>query len=128
MRYCFGCGAGGDVIRLVMLATHSTFPRALEALAAQYCVPLPQNTPTASLNLEDVLAAATEHFKGRLQGPLGSQARHHLLVTRQLPQHVLDRFHVGYAADSQFDLVNELSSSSPWRNPFLRHRRTNQAQ
>jgi DNA primase len=39
--YCFGCGSGGDAIKLHMLTTGDDFPAAMESLAARYGVPLP---------------------------------------------------------------------------------------
>ena len=39
--YCFGCGAGGDAIKLHMLTTGDDFPAAIEALAMRYGIPLP---------------------------------------------------------------------------------------
>src|SRR5947208_14163492 len=39
--YCFGCGAGGDAIRLHMLTTGEDFPEAIESLAGRYGIPLP---------------------------------------------------------------------------------------
>ncbi len=44
--YCFGCGAGGDAIKLHMLASGDDFPAAIEALAMRYGIPLPSRTET----------------------------------------------------------------------------------
>ena len=45
--YCFGCGQGGDAIRLHMLLTGDDFPAAIEALARRYGVPLPKRQARA---------------------------------------------------------------------------------
>ena len=37
--YCFGCGAGGDAIKLHMLTTGDDFPAAIENLAGRYGIP-----------------------------------------------------------------------------------------
>jgi len=37
---CFGCGAGGDAIKLHMLLTGDDFPAAMEALASRFGVPI----------------------------------------------------------------------------------------
>ena len=42
--YCFGCGAGGDAIKLHMLTTGDDFPAAIEVLAMRYGIPLPSRT------------------------------------------------------------------------------------
>ena len=36
--YCFGCGAGGDVITFIKKAENLDYPSAVEFLAAQTCV------------------------------------------------------------------------------------------
>ena len=37
--YCFGCGAGGDAIKLHMLLAGDDFPAAIESLALRYGIP-----------------------------------------------------------------------------------------
>ena len=46
MYYCFGCGAGGNVITFLMEYENYTFPEALKALADRAGVELPQKEPT----------------------------------------------------------------------------------
>ena len=42
MYYCFGCGAGGNVITFVMEYENYTFPEALKYLADRAGISLPQ--------------------------------------------------------------------------------------
>src|ERR1700730_18318063 len=60
--YCFGCGAGGDAIKLHMLPTGDDFPAAIEALATRYGIPLPRRAERAGgrpeRDLEGALSAA----------------------------------------------------------------------
>ena len=42
MYYCFGCGAGGNVLTFVMEYENYTFPEALEVLANRIGVELPK--------------------------------------------------------------------------------------
>ena len=42
MYYCFGCGAGGNVITFLMEYENYTFPEALEVLANRIGVELPK--------------------------------------------------------------------------------------
>src|SRR5580704_570621 len=60
--YCFGCGAGGDAIKLHMLATGDDFPAAIENLAQRYGIPLPSRAVRAGApperDLEGALGAA----------------------------------------------------------------------
>ncbi len=43
--HCFGCGADGDVIGFVMRADGLSFPEAIERLAADAGLEVPQQTP-----------------------------------------------------------------------------------
>src|SRR6187399_722471 len=76
LYYCFGCGKGGDAIRLYMELAGDDFPAAIEALARRFGVPV----PTAPVNrsrggkveeerdLEAVLEAAGVRFREALEG------------------------------------------------------------
>src|SRR6266446_1857995 len=39
--YCFGCGAGGDIFKFLMLYEKMEFPEALRTLAVRYGIPIP---------------------------------------------------------------------------------------
>ena len=41
LYYCFGCGKGGDAIKLHMELTGDDFPAAMESLARRFGVPIP---------------------------------------------------------------------------------------
>jgi DNA primase len=43
--HCFGCGAHGDIIGFTMRHDHLSFPEAVETLAAQAGLAVPQDTP-----------------------------------------------------------------------------------
>ena len=43
--HCFGCGAHGDVVGFVMRADGLAFPEAVERLAEQAGLPVPQSSP-----------------------------------------------------------------------------------
>ena len=47
MYYCFGCGAGGNVITFLMEYENYTFPEALEVLANRIGVELPKQELSA---------------------------------------------------------------------------------
>jgi len=68
--YCFGCGQGGDAIKLHMLLSGDDFPAAIESLARRFGVPLP-TAPTrrggAERDLEPVLAEAAAFFARELE-------------------------------------------------------------
>jgi DNA primase len=103
---CFGCGAGGDGIKLHMLLTGDDFPAAMESLAQRFGVPLP--APAAShrggrggraeegVDAERVLEAAAAWFREQL---LRSEPTRRYLEQRRIPPELVERYGLGYAPD-----------------------------
>jgi DNA primase len=115
--YCFGCGAGGDAIKLHMLTTGDDFPAAIESLAARYGVPLPtrvERRPGAGKAVErDVdgaLQAAAAFFTAQL-------AKHafprEYLENRRVPAGLVERFGLGYAPEGWRNLIQALHPAVP---------------
>ncbi len=112
--YCFGCGKGGDAIKLHMLVTGDDFPAAVESLAQRYGIPLPTRLEKVGARRErDVggaLDAAVKFFAEQLQKwPLPKQ----YLAKRQIPQELIERFGMGYAPDGWRNLVQALHPRLP---------------
>ncbi|HYL06236.1 MAG TPA: CHC2 zinc finger domain-containing protein, partial [Thermoanaerobaculia bacterium] len=99
--YCFGCGAGGDAIKLHMLTTNDDFPSAIEALAQRYGIPLPSRAVraggTPERDLEGALQAAARFFAEQLRKSAVAQR---YLAGRRVPPELVERFGLGYAPDS----------------------------
>src|SRR5436305_1339270 len=100
--YCFGCGQGGDAIKLHMLTTGDDFPAAIESLAGRFGIPLPRRDRHAAREGRDgregrdiggALAAAAEYFADQLKR--SSFARDYL-AQRQIPAELISRFGLGY--------------------------------
>jgi DNA primase len=115
--YCFGCGAGGDAIKLHMLATGDDFPAAIEALATRYGIPLPSRETKAGLrgarterDLEGALQAAAEFFTEQLRR---SSFALGYLEKRRIPPELIGRFGLGYAPDGWRNLVQALQARVP---------------
>ena len=47
MYYCFGCGAGGNVISFIMQYENLTFPEAVQTLAKRSGISLPEQEMTS---------------------------------------------------------------------------------
>lgn len=112
--YCFGCGAGGDAIRLYMLTSGEDFPAAIESLALRYGIPLPSKDSRRQRgeerDLHGALQAADEFFRNQLANtdfPL------RYLEERQIPQRQVERFGLGFAPDGWENLLRALSGSIP---------------
>jgi DNA primase len=109
--YCFGCGAGGDAIKLHMLSTGDDFPAAIESLATRYGIPLPSRETKAGSrterDLEGALQAAQAFFTDQLRK--SSFAREYL-EKRRIPPELIERFGLGYAPDAWRTLIPALQA------------------
>lgn len=114
--YCFGCGAGGDAIKLHMLVTGDDFPAAIEALAMRYGIPLPSRAEARftggrpERDLEGALTAAAAFFTDQLGK--SSFAREYL-ERRRIPKELVERFGLGYAPDGFENLIQALHPRIP---------------
>ena len=115
--YCFGCGVGGDAIKLHMLATGDDFAEAIEALALRYAIPLPAASEARAAKEDRGLAlaleAAHEFFRKALQAAKSPRA---YLAERQIPEALSERFGLGYAPDAWRDLATALERRIPQRD------------
>ncbi|HEV8582205.1 MAG TPA: DNA primase [Thermoanaerobaculia bacterium] len=114
--YCFGCGAGGDAIKLHMLTSGDDFPAAIEALAMRYGIPLPSRAEARftggrpERDIEGALQAAAEFFADQLRK--SSFARQYL-EKRRIPPELIERFGLGYAPDGFRNLLPALHPRVP---------------
>ncbi len=112
--YCFGCGQGGDAIRLHQSLSGDDFPAAIEALARRYGIPLPKASEPRrgprEPDLERVLEAAAGFFQARLRE---SPRLLDYLERRKIPAELIERFGVGFAPDGWRNLVGALGPRFP---------------
>lgn len=117
--YCFGCGAGGDAIKLHMLLTGDDFTSAMESLARRYGIALPppvtRRTPSGGevRDLEAVLDAAQQFFVKELSSAGEPQV---YLERRKIPVELKERFGLGYAPADWRRLVQSLNPRFPLRD------------
>ena len=100
--YCFGCGQGGDAIKLFMQLSGDDFPSAIESLAGRYGIPLPARAPRSGggrdeLDVQGALEAAQEFFRKQLDG---ASAVRRYLEKRRVSQELIDRYGIGFAPDA----------------------------
>jgi DNA primase len=109
--YCFGCGAGGDVFKFLMLHEKWEFPEALRSLARRYGVTLPIYTGSGGGERQKVLLVnrrALEYFRERLQRPCGENARKYL-ISRGIRPETIEMFMIGYAPEGWQGLKDHLA-------------------
>ncbi len=110
--YCFGCGAGGDVITFIMKSENLTYVQAVEFLAKRAGITIPQ-TPEEEregVRREKLLAmnrdAARFFHKSLRDEKIGAEAREYIYGKRALPSAIVSRFGIGYAPNS-FNALGE---------------------
>ena len=116
--HCFGCGAHGDAIGFVMRADNLDFIEAVERLAAEAGLQVPQQTPqereraTRQKTLIEALAAAAAFYEAQLWAPGGGRARDYL-ARRGLDDETIGRFRLGWAPDDRQALRRALGRDYP---------------
>jgi DNA primase len=114
---CFGCGAGGDAFKWLTETEGLTFREAIERLAGEAGVELPQWSADDEAreaqrkSLYDVVELACAFFEGQLGTSRGAAARTYL-TSRGLDEATARTFRLGYAPDSQNALIQHLLAKS----------------
>lgn len=112
--YCFGCGAGGDAIKLHMLASGDDFPAAIEALAQRYGIPLPRVAEGPAAKRERGVASALEAAHEFFRQSLARTALPRSYLTeRRISEGLIERFGLGYAPDGWRGLLEALDRKVP---------------
>ncbi len=102
MYYCFGCGAGGNVITFLMQYENYTFQEALQALAQRAGIELPKQEMSEGARREadrrarilEVNKAAAKYFYAQLRMEQGQNALQYF-VKRGLAPETLKKFGLG---------------------------------
>src|SRR5437667_10415643 len=116
--HCFGCGAHGDAIGYLMRAENLDFIEAIERLAAEAGLAVPQQTPQdreraqRQKTLLEALAAAAKFYEARLWSPAGTRAREYLMA-RGLDEETIRHFRLGWAPDDRQALRRALGGDFP---------------
>ncbi|MFH5924861.1 DNA primase [Roseomonas xinghualingensis] len=111
--HCFGCGAHGDAIGFTMQTEGLPFRDAVERLAGEAGLEVPQESPrqvareARARDLHDVLQVAAEAMHRRLFSPEGRQALDYL-KNRGLTDETIARFGLGWSGSGRGALAAEL--------------------
>lgn len=109
--YCFGCGAGGDVISFIMRAENLEYREALEFLAKRAGIALPddgaaQRTGVSRKRLYEMNTAAAKFFRKALFESSEAGIAREYLTNRGLSQPIIKRFGLGFA-DGSFNSLRD---------------------
>ena len=102
--HCFGCGAHGSAFDFVMETEGLNFREAVEKLASEVGMQVPQDSPEERQRAErkntlfDVVEAACQHYEQALRRPEGAHALEYLRG-RGLSEQTIAKFRLGFAAD-----------------------------
>ncbi|MGE0450038.1 MAG: DNA primase [Vicinamibacterales bacterium] len=115
--HCFGCQAGGDVIKFVELHEKLAFPEAVRLLAQKAGLSLPEaaggeeSRQDAGLreSLLKIHELALGYFQEQLASPAGARARQ-LLTERGLPPKTVEALGLGFAPGVRDGLETRLSA------------------
>lgn len=113
--YCFGCHEGGSAIDFLMKVERLSFPEAVEKLAREAGMRLPEKDPAAAAReakrktLTDATEAAVKLFREELFGPRGGEARDYL-AQRGLKAETVERFEIGLAPRRGADALAALQA------------------
>ena len=117
--HCFGCGAHGTAIGFLMEYDHLSFPEAVEELATQVGLTLPQTAgfqPAPDLRpLYEVLDQAARWYRRQLQRHPQRQKALDYLQGRGLSPQIAETFQLGYAPPGWRNLLDALGKSSEQR-------------
>lgn len=115
MYYCFGCGAGGNVITFLQQYENASFQEAVKMLADRAGIKLPEakyseaarDKENHRARLLAVNKEAAKYFYYQLRAPQGKQGLTYL-KNRQLSEETIHKFGLGFANKTSDDLSRYL--------------------
>jgi len=112
--YCFGCGAGGDVITFVMKMENVDYMTAIEHLAARAGLTIPEDPKNAVMRVNkdryfEMNKLAARFFYDSLIDPKNDDALKYI-TSRGITLQTIKRFGIGYADTSWDSLTGYLMS------------------
>ena len=113
--YCFGCQAKGDAVTFVKETENVGFIEAVEILAREAGMPMPERDARAAqvadrrVKLAEAVEAAIQHYRLMLKGGGGGSAREYL-ARRKLSEAAQDRWQLGFAPDHRTGLLQALTA------------------
>ncbi len=100
--HCFGCGAHGDAIEFLKAKSGLSFPEAVEQLAGEAGMGVPQQRPEdcvrdqQAASLSTALEECAKWYQAQLMAAVGREAKAYV-DKRGLKQGTIERFRLGYA-------------------------------
>ena len=111
--YCFGCHAKGDAVTFVKETENVGFMEAVEILAREAGMPMPERDPVAAersdhrTELSAVMEEAFKWFRLQLKTSAAAEARAYV-AKRGLSEAAQDRWEIGFAPDGWHNLQSAM--------------------
>ena len=111
--YCFGCHAKGDAISFVKETENVNFIEAVEILAKEAGLQMPEQDPQAKEKssyrdeLFKIMDLSVRFYQRSLSSAKGARAREYI-DSRKLTSEIVDEFELGFAANSRTELFDYL--------------------
>lgn len=111
--YCFGCGAGGDVITFIRLIENLDYIESVKLLAQRAGIPMPEEARDQSAELKqrllEINREAARFYRDVLLSEKGTEGRQYL-SERRLSENTVRKYGLGYAPDSWDSLKNHMTA------------------
>ena len=113
--YCFGCHAKGDAISFVRETENVSFMEAIEILAREAGLPMPERDPRAQVKadhrtqLAEVMEEAVKFYRLQLRTGAAAEARAYL-TKRGLSEAAQERWEIGFAPQGWQNLFDAMSA------------------
>ena len=104
--HCFGCGAHGDIVKFEMEANGLPFMDAIQKLAHQAGLAMPQFThqdkaeQETKKSLYDIMEQACVFFEKELRMPGGAEGLNYFIQKRGLSKDTIKKFRLGFAPNN----------------------------
>ena len=122
--YCFGCGAGGDVITFIMKIENLDYYEAVKMLAERSGIPLPEDssrgddTVRKKQRLYEINREAARFFFNNIRSPQGKVGLKYL-VDRGLKPETIQKYGLGFAENKWTSLKDHMLAKGYMENELV---------
>ena len=122
--YCFGCGAGGDVITFIMKIENLDYLEAVKMLAERSGIPLPEDsskgddTVRKKQRLYEINREAARFFFNNLRSPNGKVGLKYL-IGRGLKPETIQKYGLGFAENKWTSLKDYMLMKGYYENELV---------
>lgn len=128
--HCFGCGANGSAISFLMEHNHQEFREAIETLAQQAGMEIPEeatsnnnstekSTTEEGVDLYQLMIKVSDFYEQQLKShPQADNAKKYL-KSRGLTGAIAKRFHVGFVPDAWDTVLTLFGTSEKYQSALL---------